>query len=70
MNPTSRHVNEEYRTVAGLPVIVFRCEEMNYSGTWEHSGYVVTLCGERIGSFYGYPIDRDIQRVLPKLPKY
>lgn len=56
--------HERIKTVGGFDVIIKSIEQMNYSGEWENSGFDIYLGLKKIGHFWGYPISKDIQKLI------
>jgi hypothetical protein len=64
MNPTLRVHHENIRTVNGFDVIIKSLETMEYDGVWVSAGFDIYLGLKKIGHFWGYPISKDIQKLL------
>lgn len=61
-----RIVSRETRTVNGITVEVQGIERLEYTGEWASDGFHVILNGQRLGCFWGWPVNDDIEKILPK----
>ena len=66
MPDVSRIKYTEIRQAGGFDVVVKSVESLDYDGSWYHAGFKVFLGGKLIGNYIGYPIDRDLMKLINK----